>query len=105
MNRKQRRAMGATAGGDGGAKTVQFLVGRMASRGTELLAELRQAVGGEPRSGHVVDALMNAAADFERAAVTGDLIKAAGHVVDVLFLARDLAIREGKIEIKPPAQA
>ena len=84
---------------------VRYLVKHMAERGGPILAELRKAVDGEPRSGHVVDALMIAAASFEQAVIGQDMPAALKAAVDVMFLARDLAVREGRLVIRPAAQA
>ncbi len=91
--------------GVGKVQIVRHVVKEMAERGGPLLAELRKAVEGEPRSGHVVDALMLAAGRFEQALLTQDMPVALDAMVDVLFLARDLAVREGRIVVKPAAQA
>jgi hypothetical protein len=85
---------------------ARFVVGHMASRSGDILADLKAAVGGgEPTSGHVVSALMEDASRFERALVEGRFHEAMNAAVCVLFLARDLAIREGKIRISKAEQA
>lgn len=85
---------------------ARFLVGHMAQRSGDILTDLKTAVGvGEPTSGHVVSALMEDAARFERALVEGRFSEAVNAAVCVLFLARDLAIREGKIHISKADQA
>ena len=109
MNRQQRRHMAADArkaeNAVGAGDVVRFLVARMADRSGNILTHLREVVGGEPTSGHVVSALMADAARFEEALVAGRLGEAVDAAVCVLFLARDLAIREGKIRIAQADQA
>jgi len=72
-------------------------VSEQAKRGASILADLREAVGREPTSGHVVDALMTWAAQADKAAQANDPAAYADALVVVAFLARDLAYREGKI--------
>ena len=111
MNRQQRRGMEAQARKDSGEPIpsadaiARFLVARMAQRSKDVLDQLRAAVGAEPKSGHVVDALMTEAARFEQALMAQRFADAMDAAVCVLFLARDLAIREGKIRIEKMAQA
>lgn len=83
------------------------LVGRMAEEGSTILASLRAAVGDEPSSGHVIDGIMTAARNMEMAALSGNPKVFADAVVVQLFLARHLAIAQGKIQVvgPPPAQA
>lgn len=111
MNRQQRRGLEADASKATGEAIpsaegiVRYLVARMAQRGTTLVAELRREVDGEPNSGHTVSALMNEAARLEEALVRGRFADAADAAVCVLFFARDIAIREGKIKVEKIAQA
>jgi hypothetical protein len=83
-----------------------WAIGAMARRGPEVLAELREKLGMEPSSGHVVDVLMNSAAESERAAVAGDAERFVDALVVTQFLARDLAYKQGKLnvaDLSPPS--
>lgn len=80
-------------------RLMVYSVGEMAKRGSEILGELRTALGCAPSSGHVLDALMNAAAEMERAAGAGDSERYADALTVTLFLARDLAFKQGKIRV------
>lgn len=103
MNRRDRRASGA-AGGNQAAHVCKYVVGRMAAEGPVLRQALRDAVT-EVKPGHVADALTNAAADFEVAALQLDFERAARAMVAVLSFGRDLAFIAGKLRDQPPAPA
>lgn len=81
------------------------LITGMADCGPQLMQALHDAVGGPPNAGHAVDALMNAAAKMERAALMNDPESFCRAAAEVLFLARHVAISQGKIVVETPAQA
>lgn len=92
------------------AQVSMHLISRMAEDGEHILSSLRGAlsahgINGGETSGHVVDALMHAAARMEESIVRGEPENIVGDMVMVLFLARHLAIREGKIVTAPVASA
>lgn len=111
MNRQQRRGMESQARRESGEDVpsadamARYLVARMAQRSQDILGKLRSAVGAEPKSGHVVDALMIEAARFEESLMRRSFGDAMDAAICVLFLARDLAIREGKIRIAKMPEA
>lgn len=107
MGRQQRRAL-ARAGGKGSfaASFMTYAVTQMAERGAAILTKLHEDIGEpEHRSGHAVDALMNSAAAMEKAALTGNADDFERAAVEVLFLARDIAIAQGKFQTAPMAEA
>lgn len=85
-------------------KLMVYHVGQMAKRGGEILGELRASLGCEPSSGHIVDAMMNAAAEMERSAVEGHADRYVDALTVTLFLARDLSVRQGKIQPTVPSE-
>lgn len=113
-NRNKRR-MAAKAGRKMIAKTVEdkgelsrtmmfYFATEMAKSGGGLLALVKEHNGGnEVTSGYVVDALMRCAAGMEDAMAKGDAQEFVAAATSVLFFARDIAIREGKI--RPAQQA
>lgn len=86
---------------------VNALLVKMMEEGKAINADVQARVGeGQVvRSGHVVDELMTSAGHFEEAVLQGEFALAMNAAVRVLFLARDLAIREDKIRIQAPASA
>lgn len=84
---------------------MQQLVAGMADCGPQVMEALHDAVGGPPTAGHAVDALMNAAAKMERAALMNEPESFSQAAAEVLFLARHVAISQGKIVVETPAQA
>jgi hypothetical protein len=84
---------------------VRYLLAQMMEQGKAINDDVETRVGGVPTSGHVVDVLMTSSADFERAVLEGRFGDAMNDAVRVLFLARDLAIREGKIRLAKVANA
>jgi len=78
-------------------RVLLWATSRMAEHGPEILAHLRERVGGELMSGHVIDVLMNAASEMEAAASSGWSKRYEEAAIVVLFLARDLAYRQGKM--------
>jgi hypothetical protein len=77
----------------------------MAEDGPAIRIALENSVAGNVKSGHIVDALMNATAKWNDAVEAGDTALAFKTMVGVLWLARALAHSEGKIQEKPAAQA
>jgi hypothetical protein len=84
-------------------KVMAYLIGEMASNGAGVLHRLDQDVGGPHLPGHAIDRAMDAAAAMERAALAGDPITYAHAAVEALFLVRDIAISQGKIQVSVPA--
>lgn len=109
QRRLLRKVQMKTLGGTSVTSKDVFMhmIGRMAEGGPEILSGLQAAVGGTgaETSGHVVDGLMMAAQAMEIAAQQGEADMAVDCMVMVLFLARHLAIREGKITTAPVASA
>jgi hypothetical protein len=80
---------------------MPLLVGSMATRGPLVRHELEQHVNGEPTAGHIVDLLMNVAAQMDESIYALRPIDFLDHAAVILMLARDLAYKEGKIKQRP----
>jgi hypothetical protein len=97
------------ANSNGDASLFAKVVESMATRGPSILYEVRQETqkktGIDPKPGHYIDALMNAAAVVEGATVSCDPALFFDAVVNVLFLARHLAVTQGKIVATTRADA
>lgn len=94
---------------DWAEKVMVFCIGEMMQRGPGILANVRNGLpkdaDGAINSGYAVDAMMNAALAMESAALHRDAKAYVEALIEVLFLARDVAVREGKIQHKPMAEA
>lgn len=108
MNRAHRRAQrsGQHTPSSARAEIIGVLTTSMAEDGPAIRIALENSVArGNVKSGHIVDALMNATAKWNDAIEAGDTALAFKTMVGVLWLARALAHSEGKIQEKPAAQA
>lgn len=81
-------------------KILVMLVSRMAADGPAILDALVLGGGTMTGSGYAVDGLMNAAKHMEAAILAGDASRMVTSVVHVLFLARHVAILQGKIVVQ-----
>ena len=97
--KKDRENVISKMGGIDAQKIMITLVGRMAESGPAILQALVEGGGSTTSSGFAVDGLMNAASHMETAIAAGDAEKLVTTAVHVLFLARHIAILEGKIKV------
>jgi len=97
MKKAREKAINNIPDGDN-KKILVALVGRMAESGPAILQALVEGGGSTTSSGFAVDGLMNAAAHMEAGILAGDAEKMVTAAVHVLFLARHIAILEGKIK-------
>ena len=84
---------------------MRYIAMRMAERGPAIVRELTDLVGGHYGSGHAVDYMMTSMAKAEEAMLQSppNVEVFLDSITKALFLARDIAIREGKIVVSKPA--
>lgn len=106
MNRRDRRAASASNRHqnpeEGPKKVVALLTTAMAARGPSIRSTLEAAVNGPVRPGHVADALIHAATSYVHHVESGASRDAFEDAVTVLWLARALAISDGKLSESQP---
>jgi hypothetical protein len=81
-------------------KICAALVTRMAESGPAILQALIDGGGTVTSSGFAIDGLLNAASHMELAILESDPSKMVVTVAHILFLARHVAILEGKIKVQ-----